>query len=80
MLTTNAVVTSLQNQEGFARLKPSPITEGSFEIICEDETCTDLVSWVVIAERNDQFVKSDLDPNTDSNGRFIPEFDKEDAQ
>lgn len=78
-LTTNAVVTSLQNQEGFARLKPGPINGGSFEIICEDEACTDLVSWVVIAERNDPFVKSDLDPNTDSNGRFVPEFDKEDA-
>lgn len=80
VLTTNAIVTSLQNQERFARLKPGPINGGSFEIICEDEVCTDLVSWVVIAERNDQFVKSDLDPNTDSNGRFIPEFDKEDAQ
>ncbi|WP_192799511.1 hypothetical protein [Brucella tritici] len=78
-LTTNAVVTSLQNQDGFARLKPGPINGGSFEIICEDENCTDLVSWVVIAERNDPFVKSDLDPNTDSNGRFVPEFEKEDA-
>lgn len=78
-LTTNAVVTSLQNQDGFARLKPGPINSGSFEIICEDDTCTDLVSWVVIAERNDPFVKSDLDPNTDSDGRFVPEFEKEDA-
>ncbi|WP_247870393.1 hypothetical protein [Ochrobactrum sp. CGA5] len=78
-LTTNAVVTSLQNQDGFARLKPGPISGGSFEIICEDEACTDVVSWVVIAERNDPFVKSDLDPNTDSDGRFVPEFEKEDA-
>lgn len=78
-LTTNAVVTSLQNQEGFARLKPWPINGGSFEVICEDDTCTDLVSWVVIAERNDPFVKSDLDPNTDSDGRFVPEFQKDDA-
>jgi len=76
-LTTNAVVTSLQNQEGFARLKPGPIIGGSFEIICEDEACTDHVSWVVIAERNDPFVKSDLDQNTDSDGRFVPEFEKE---
>ncbi|MBE0563594.1 MAG: hypothetical protein IH622_22640 [Ochrobactrum anthropi] len=78
-LTGNAVVTSLQNQDGFTRLKPGVINGGSFEIICEEETCTDFVSWVVIAERNDPFVKSDLDPNTDSNGRFMPEFDKEDA-
>lgn len=78
-LTTNAVVTSLQNQDGFARLKPDAINGGTFEIICEDENCTDRVSWVVIAERNDPFVKSDLDPNTDSDGRFVPEFEKEDA-
>nr|WP_278377178.1 hypothetical protein [Brucella anthropi] len=78
-LTTNAVVTCLQNQDGFARMKPGPINGGLFEIICEDETCTDLVSWVVIAERNDPFVKSDLDQNTDSDGRFVPEFEKEDA-
>lgn len=78
-LTTNAVVTSLQNQDGFARLKPGTINGGSFDIICEDEACTDLVSWLVIAERNDPFVKSDLEPNTDSNGRFVPEFEKEDA-
>ncbi len=78
-LTTNAVVTNLQNQDGFARLKPGAINGGSFEIICEDENCTDVVSWVVIAERNDPFVKSDLDQNTDGDGRFIPEFDKEDA-
>ncbi|MEJ5020608.1 hypothetical protein WH297_12815 [Ochrobactrum vermis] len=78
-LTTNAVVTSLQNQEGFARLKPGPINGGAFEIVCEDENCTDLVSWVVIAERNDPFVKSELDQNTDGDGRFVPEFEKEDA-
>lgn len=78
-LTTNAVVTSLQNQDGFARLKPGAINGGSFEIISEDEACVDHVSWVVIAERNDPFVKSDLDHNTDSNGRFVPEFEKEDA-
>lgn len=78
-LTTNAVVSSLQDQEGFARLKPGAINGGSFEIICEDEACNDLVSWVVIAERDDPFVKSDLDRNTDGDGRFMPEFEKEDA-
>lgn len=76
-LTTNAVVTSLQNQDGFARLRPGKIEGGEFEIICEDEACTDTVSWVVIAERNDAFVKSDLDPNTDSEGRFVPERERE---
>ncbi|WHS33220.1 hypothetical protein QLQ09_23475 [Brucella sp. NM4] len=78
-LTTNALVTSLQNQDGFARLKPGAINGGAFEIISEDDNCIDHVSWVVIAERNDPFVKSDLDQNTDSEGRFVPEFEKEDA-
>jgi len=75
-LTTNAVVTSLQNQDGFAALKPGAITGGTFEIVCED-ACNDNVSWVVIAERNDAFVKSESDHNCDADGRFIPEFEKE---
>lgn len=79
VLTTNAVVTSLQNQDGFARLRPGPITGGTFDILCEDAGCTDTVAWVVMAERNDPFVKSDADHNCDADGRFIPEFDKEDA-
>lgn len=74
-LTTNAVVTSLQNQSGFARLRPGVITGGSFEVICEDDTSTDTVSWVVIAERNDAFVKH-MDDNCDADGRFIPEREK----
>lgn len=78
-LTTNARVLALQNQDGFARLRPGPIVGGVFEIICEDEDCTDEVAWLVVAERNDPFVKSSLDPNTDSNGRFMPEREKEAA-
>ncbi|MBK3746072.1 hypothetical protein G3A39_43825, partial [Paraburkholderia aspalathi] len=74
-LTINATVTSLQNQDSFSRLKPGSIEGGCFEIICEDEMSTDLVSWVVIAERNDAFVKM-LDDNCDENGRFIPEREK----
>ncbi|QPC87429.1 hypothetical protein GA830_12250 [Mesorhizobium sp. NBSH29] len=77
-LTTNAIVTALQNQDGFARLKPSPIVDGAFEITCEDASSTDLISWVVIAERNDAFVKH-MDDNCDAEGRFIPEREKEDA-
>lgn len=77
-LTTNGCVTSLQNQDGFGRLRPGLIDQGVFEIICEDTTCTDTVSWVVIAERNDAYVRY-LDPNCERiTGRFIPEFDKED--
>lgn len=77
-LTKNACVTSLQNQDGFARIRPSAISGGVFEIICEDITCTDEVAWVVVAERNDAFVRN-IDHNCErGTGRFIPEFDKED--
>lgn len=74
-LTINAEVTSLQNQDGFSRLRPTAVSGGSFEIICEDETSTDEVAWVVIAERNDAFVRV-MDDNCDDEGRFIPERDK----
>lgn len=75
-LNSDVFVKSLQNQEGFARLRPGPIVGGTFEIICEDENCNDLVSWDVRGVRQDAFVKSELDPNTDSDGRFVPERDK----
>ena len=42
-------------------------------ITCQDDTSTDEVDWLVVAERNDAFVKSDVDINTDSEGSFIPE-------
>ena len=61
-------------------MKPGPIEGGGFEILCEDETCSNQIAWVVIAERNDPFVKSELDPNTDSNGRFVPERMKPEYQ
>lgn len=80
-LTTNARVTSLQNQDGFARLRPGAIAGGSFEIICEDAASTDAVTWVVMAERNDPYVR-EIDPNCSrdeaTNGRFIVERDKPD--
>ena len=52
-LTTFARVTSLQNQTGFTRLKPSPIVNGKFEIHAESNDCNDLVHWTVMAERKD---------------------------
>lgn len=77
-LTTNAAVTSLQNQTGFSRCRPGAVVGGSFEIICEDP-CADEIAWVVIAERNDAFVKQ-RDDNCDSEGRFIPERPRKDAE
>lgn len=78
-LTYGARVTSLQNQDSFARLRPGKIDGGKFEIICEDESSTDTVTWVVIGERNDAFVRSGMEGNTDENGRFIVERDKPEA-
>ncbi len=74
-LTQNAICTSLQNQTSFNRLKPSQITAGKFTIECESATATDVVAWVVMAERRDPFIKSCS--TTDENGRLIPEHDKE---
>lgn len=77
-LTTNAVVSNLQNQDGFARVRPGPVDGGSFDIICEDETCSDTIAWTVVAERNDPFVRT-LDPNCNDQGRFMPERQKDSA-
>ncbi|MGV0817112.1 hypothetical protein [Martelella sp. AMO21009] len=74
-LTQNTIVTSLQNQEGFARLRPGPVAGGQFEIIADDETCGDLVAWRAVADRNDTIIRTlgNADPET---GLLIPEADK----
>ncbi|WP_313027900.1 hypothetical protein [Brucella sp.] len=79
-LNSDVMVTSLQNQYGPDRVwVEAPAESGKFTIVCEDEHSTATIAWMVTGRRNDAFVRSDLDPNTDSEGRFIPEFDKEDA-
>lgn len=41
-------------------------------VSAQDNTCTDTVSWLVVAERKDQnMINSDM---TDSTGRLIPEY------
>lgn len=79
-LTINAQVTSLQNQEGYARVKPGPVVDGKFTIFCEDPSCSDKIAWVVIAERNDPFIRSSIDPNTDENGRFVTRHKREQVE
>ena len=79
-LNADVMVSSLQNQYGPDTLwVEAPADSGKFTIRCEDPRSTATVAWMVTGRRNDAFVRSDLDPNTDSEGRFIPEFDKEDA-
>ena len=76
-LTQNAVVTSLHNQNGFARVRSEKITGAKFKIVSEESASTDEVAWVVMAERADKFIKTwDV---TDANGRMVPEQDKEEA-
>jgi hypothetical protein len=62
----------LQNLEGWSRLR-GKITGSTLEIECEDENCTDLVSWMVVAERQDEHV---MNSNmSDDEGRLILEYE-----
>ncbi len=62
----------LQNLEGWSRLK-GKITGSTLEIKCEDENCMDLISWMVVAERQDEHVmNSDM---SDDEGRLILEYE-----
>lgn len=76
-LNADITVSSLQNQEGFARVRPEEkMTSGVLNIICEDEHCNDLIAWCVTGRRQDPFVLN-VDENCErGTGRFIPEFDK----
>lgn len=74
------ICTFLQTQYGPDRVwLDGPADSGKFTIISENGQSNAAVAFMVTGRRNDAFVRSDLDPNTDSEGRFIPEFDKEDA-
>lgn len=78
-LNTDITVSSLQNQEGFARVRPvAKMTSGLLEIVCEDDDCNDLIAWAVTGRRKDAFVLY-MDENCENaTGRFIPEFNKPD--
>lgn len=79
-LNADVMVTSLQNQNGFERvcIQGDPST-GKFTIVCENETSTAVIAWMVSGRRKDAFVLH-LDENCErGTGRFIPEYDKEDA-
>ena len=62
----------LQNLEGWSRLK-GKINGCVLEIECEDVNCTDLISWMVVAERQDEHVvNSNM---SDDDGRLILEYE-----
>ncbi len=77
-LWAEAWVMSLQNQDGFAGLKPRYIDAVTFEIICENLTCEDEVTWLLMARRNDPYVHDRACTFTDAEGRLIVEFEKPD--
>ena len=62
------------NETGWTAVKGS-ISGNLLTVTAQDNTCTDTVSWLVIAERKDQnMINSDM---TDSTGRLIPEITTE---
>ncbi|MBK3745657.1 hypothetical protein G3A39_41600 [Paraburkholderia aspalathi] len=79
-LNADITVSSLQNQNSFASVRPlQAMNSGAFEILCEDETSNDLIAWIVIGRRKDPYVLQ-MDPNCErGTGRFIPEREKEDV-
>jgi hypothetical protein len=63
----------LQNMSGFNRVIGS-IYRGILTITCENNTATDMISWMVVAERKDPFVKNW--DRTDSNGYLNTQYMK----
>ena len=61
----------LQNRTGFGRVIGT-IQGGTLTITCENNTATDLISWMVVAERADPFIKQW--DRTDNDGYLITEY------
>ncbi|KAB2730743.1 hypothetical protein [Brucella intermedia] len=74
---TKDKVLFFQNQDSGKSVYRRWLDDGTFEIICDDETCNDLIGWQVKGERQDAVVFTL--PHTDSQtGRLIPEQEKPD--
>jgi hypothetical protein len=69
-LCTNPVY-YLQNDGSFDRIKGA-ISGNTLTIICENNTSSDLIHWMVVAERKDVLIKQW--DRTDPNGFLIPEY------
>ncbi len=63
----------VQNQSGWDAVR-GRVVGGMVEIECQNPVSTDLVSWLVIAERNDAFYQHCA--LTDERGRFLVEIQK----
>jgi hypothetical protein len=64
----------VQNDTGWGAVKGT-VENGNIIITAEDNTSSDTVSWLVVAERNDTFIRSEKEPWTDETGAFVPEWD-----
>ena len=62
----------LQNDTGWSALKGS-VSGSTLILTCEDSNSIDTVSWMVVAERQDDFMKASGTDFTDSDGRVILE-------
>ena len=63
----------VQNQDGWTQVRGS-VSGSTLTITAQDNDCTDTVSWLVVAERQDEHM---MDTNwTDNNGRVIVEPEK----
>ena len=67
----------IQNKTGWTAVK-GQVSGGNVVITAQDSACTDTIAWLVMAERNDTFIKSEKEPWTDGSGTFIPEWDNGD--
>jgi len=70
-LCTNPVC-FLQNDDSFDRVK-GKVSGNLLTITCENAQSSDVVNWMVVAERKDLFIKQWN--RTDPNGFLIPEYD-----
>ena len=64
----------LQNRTGFARVIGS-VTAGTLTITCESASSSDTISWMVVAERKDSFIKKW--ERTDVDGYLITQYEGE---
>ena len=63
----------VQNEDGWTQVRGS-VSGSTLTITAQDGDCTDTVSWLVVAERQDEHM---MDTNwTDNNGRVIVEPEK----
>jgi len=67
----------VQNETGWGAVR-GKVETNDIVVTAEDDTSSDTVSWLIVAERNDTWINSEREPWTDENGRFIPEWDNSD--